>query len=284
MKLIDLTGKRFGRLTVVERVERKVYLSGSADTRWLCRCDCGTEKIVSSSRLRGGTLSCGCLQREKALHQANDLTGQRFGRLVAIERAPNIGRLTAWRCQCDCGNYVVVRSATLKNGETQSCGCLHSDLLSCRNRTHGKSETRLHKVYKNIKKRCYNTKSGSFENYGGRGITVCDEWLGEDGFQHFWDWAYANGYDENAPRGQCTIDRIDVNGNYCPQNCRWVTMQEQANNKRNNHYVVIDGEKKTLAEWCRVYGASYSAAISRIKKGADPKTAISTSCRKTMRG
>lgn len=141
-----------------------------------------------------------------------DLTGKRFGRLVVVERAPNIGRYTAWRCVCDCGNEIVTKGNSLQQGKTQSCGCIWRENHAKIHKTHGKSKTRLYRVWSDMKRRCRNKKRDDYRLYGGRGIRVCDEW--SESYEAFEKWALENGYDESAPYGVCTLDRIDVNGNY----------------------------------------------------------------------
>lgn len=157
----------------------------------------------------------------------NDLTGQRFGRLTALNREPSKNSITMWRCRCDCGNELIVRNDSLCSGKSKSCGCLKRERTVERNYRHGDSHSRLYNVWRGMKQRCSDPKHISYCYYGERGITVCEEW---QDFAAFHDWALANGYDEDAPRGRCTLDRIDVNGNYGPENCRWVSMKIQQNN------------------------------------------------------
>lgn len=165
-----------------------------------------------------------------------DLTGKTFGRLTVLREAPKNRSATGrsqrmWLCRCSCGNEKVVFGEKLRQGRTLSCGCLHEDIIkTARDQTtHGESRSRLHTVWAGMLKRCRNPRHHQYANYGGRGISVCPEWYSYEAFQ---DWAMSSGYDPEAPRGVCTLDRIDVNGNYEPSNCRWVDMKVQASNRR----------------------------------------------------
>lgn len=210
--------------------------------RWLCRCDCGNTVSVQLGNLtHGRAKSCGCLQRKlasinskKYAHKrAVDISGQRFGRLTAVEcvgKKEQAGYL--WRCVCDCGNEVAALTRDLRSGNTRSCGCWRNEKIGRINKTHGKShKSRLYNVWNGMRQRCNDPNHKSYKNYGGRGILCCEKW---NDFTAFETWAFQAGYDENAPYGRCTLDRIDVNGNYEPDNCRWIAIKEQASNKRKS--------------------------------------------------
>ncbi len=194
------------------------------------------------------------------MKKAQNISGQSFGKLTVIERVGSKSHNTTWKCQCECGNLVVVSRGNLLNGHTQSCGCnKHQQAV---NRTHGQSRTRLYYVWRNMLNRCYNSKVSDYPNYGGRGISVCKEW--KDDFGTFSEWAFSSGYNPKAKRGECTLERKDPNRNYDPGNCRWATETEQANNKRSNQYIEYKGERLTLTQAAKATGVPYKTLHKRI--------------------
>ena len=198
----------------------------------------------------------------------NDLTGQRYGRLVAIKPIYSKNKYIYWLCQCDCGNQCEVNGHFLKRGSTKSCGCLRKDLAKNKadtllhNPIHGLSHTRISNIHNNMIQRCYNPNNHKYKNYGGRGISICDEWLGKNGLINFNNWARANGYQDDL-----SIDRIDVNGNYEPSNCRWTNNIVQGNNRTNNTIYDFRGIKHTQKEWSEILGCSRSTINRAIKRG-----------------
>lgn len=209
------------------------------------------------------------------MSRALDITGQRYGRLVAIERAENkvskSGKVRArWLCQCDCGNKKIVLLDDLRGGQTKSCGCLSAEISSKKSKTHGMSGTRIYVEWASMKARCYNKESKSYNRYGGRGIRVCQEWL--DDFMNFYNWAMANGY-----RDDLTIERKDVNGNYCPENCCWITAKEQAKNRRTTLKTRDkNGNEVYAMDIAEENGIPMNVVIARKSSGWDLNKALNT--------
>lgn len=208
-----------------------------------------------------------------------DLTGNRFGKLVAIEkisRHRNNGKTrTYWRCKCDCGNEIEVAADALRKGSQISCGCYRKANCSKMFTKHNMTDTRLYYVWSSIKSRCENRNVHEYKYYGARGIKICDEWRND--FMCFYNWAIENGYDDNAERGRYTIDRIDTNGNYCPDNCRFVTQAKQMTNIRTNHNIEYNGEVHCISDWARITGIDQFKIRNRIEKlGWSPERALTT--------
>lgn len=199
-----------------------------------------------------------------------DLMGQRFGRLVVIEKLPSKEGKCWWKCKCDCGGFKDVPTAYLTSGSTQSCGCLAKETrrkygkINCKkasesHTSHRLSNTKEYFVWKNMIQRTSNPKNNNYHNYGGRGIKVCEEWKN---LENFYKWCCESGYKE-----ELEIDRIDVNGNYEPSNCRWITKKQQLNNKRDNVRVEINGVTHTLTEWSEITGINVSTLQYRYYGG-----------------
>lgn len=202
----------------------------------------------------------------KNANKVKDLTGQKFGSLtvLGIDESKD-ARQTYWICECECGVIKSIRGDGLKSGSVRSCGCLKrkQDRINLtKNHSHKMSGTRIYREWQGMRGRCYNENNARWTRYGGRGITVCDEW--RDSFQAFYDWAMANGYDDSL-----TIDRIDNDGDYCPENCRWATTQEQARNRRTNIDIRIGNATRTLSEWCEIFRIDANAAYARYKRNED---------------
>jgi len=264
----DITGNRYGMLTVVERVKAPVNLKRKS-VYYSCKCDCGNMFVTEKSRIVGGVVkSCGCYKSKKT-HETlfKDLTGKRFGRLTVLELEEIINGKPKWKCRCDCGNEVIIDGSRMKSGTTKSCGCLAKEIKSERSVTHGKSKTNLYRIYNHMKGRCYNPTDSAYENYGGRGIRMCQEWL--DDFMNFYNWSMNNGYKKGL-----TIDRIDNDGDYEPSNCRWADNITQCNNRRSNRKLTVNSETHTIAEWSRITGVGSSTIINRLNNGVSPKMAL----------
>lgn len=193
-----------------------------------------------------------------------DLTGKRFGRIVVVKRIrKENSKKTFFKCLCDCGKEKIFQSSDLISGKIKSCGCWkseHMKKLGKEQTKHGMTDSRLYHIWRGLRTRCNFDKSKDYNNYGGRGIKVCEEW--KNSFQNFYDWAIKNGYQEHL-----TIDRKDVNGNYCPENCRWADMYTQTRNKRNTVNITINGETKCSTDWSRILGISRHTVKKRYLKG-----------------
>lgn len=193
--------------------------------------------------------------------------GQRFGRweVIAPETIMDGRHKCLCRCSCESHTEKYVEKFNLIEGKSLSCGCLAKEEVAKRRTKHGKTNTRLYHVWASMRERCYCKTHEAYPNYGGRGIKLCDEWFND--YSSFEKWAYANGYNENAKKRECTIDRIDVNGNYCPANCRWVTQKEQNNNMRKTIILSYNGKTQSLLEWAEELNISPDTLRTRYDKG-----------------
>lgn len=179
--------------------------------------------------------------------------------ITILTRAPNNGKKTMYYCLCHCGNLFKASQSDLHSKHTTSCGCIQHYNRGKATLTHGQSDTKLYYVYKTMRNRCYNKQVNSYKNYGGRGIAVCDEW--KDDFQAFYKWAMSHGYKEGLQ-----IDRINNDGNYEPNNCRWVTRKRNCNNRRSNINITYNGMTKTATEWAEYLGVNKKAFCSRVRR------------------
>lgn len=224
MKRIDRLGEKHNRWTIIDISIKPNY--------YVCKCECGTIKeVLNSNLLENKSMSCGCLSKQRNREtKLKDLVGQKFGKLIVKKLVGTNSRGTSlWECQCECGNTIIAYSNNLKNGHTKSCGCLKKTVNGLHNHP-------LCSIYHGMLTRCFTpTNEYKKQNYKDRGISVCDEWLGENGFINFYNWAIANGWnDEKLPSGRhkLTVDRINNDEGYSPSNCRWVTYHVQNLNKR----------------------------------------------------
>lgn len=192
-----------------------------------------------------------------------EVKNKKFGRLTVIEELPKKNNKRFVKCMCDCGNEKQAFLDNVASGKTNSCGCIHRERVSQKNSSHGLSKTREFTIWMNMKARCTNSKNNSFHRYGGRGIKICDRWMLFENFIS--DMGLSNGL---------TLDRIDVDKDYSPENCRWATIKEQANNTRKNVYVNINGKRETLKQACERLNLNYKTVHMRISRGQTPELAI----------
>lgn len=269
-------GKRYGDYIVSSVIDQKPPKLQMVCTK------CGASKNVAFYMVREGIWNdYKCHKHYSNVVYDESYIGLKYGNLTIIG-LNETGNKKRFVCKCNCGEIKSIRPVDLITGRIKSCGCKHDEY----SKTHGGSKERLYHVWQGMRRRCESEKSAEYNNYGGRGITVCDEWRDYSAFR---DWAYLNGYDENAPFGECTIDRIDVNGNYEPNNCRWITIVEQQKNKRpysewqkpkirkKTALILFDGRLVPKTDLCKQYGISVETFNYRyIKKGMSVEAALST--------
>lgn len=259
--LKDLIGERFNKFLVIKRDGN----DKRGQSTWLCKCDCGTEKVINQWDLRSGnTKSCGCCR-----YKYKDLLNQRFSRLVVVAKADTSkdGSIK-WKCKCDCGGQAIARGQALRSGSTKSCGCLRRENRLSAVVVHGQSESKEYHAWQSMKRRCNNVNNPAWKDYGGRGITVSEEWM-----QSFDNFIKDMGV---APDNSYTLGRINNEQGYCKENCRWETRAQQAVNTRQNLFLTFEGKSLTLAEWSRVVGILPVTIKGRLKLGWSVERALTT--------
>ncbi len=223
-------------------------------SHWLCRCDCGNEKVVRGSSLKGMKVkSCGCLAIANGRLRALDIQGQKFGRLLAIRpTGARTGGSVVWECLCDCGATAFTSVAKLREGGTKSCGCLCREVHT----THGMSGSPEYRVWRSMLDRCSNPNSSRWHTHGSRGIKVCDSWSS----------SFDNFYKDmgSRPHDGLSLERVNNSGNYEPGNCKWGTATEQAENRRTTRLFTLDGTTQSLKAWCRALDIPYLRTYKRI--------------------
>ena len=268
MRVNDLTGKRFHRLLVLYRDK-----SINKHTAYRCLCDCGVEKTIAyNSLVNGHTKSCGCWGREvKGQSTKIPMVGKKYNKLTVLEEIPErVKSKIMYKCICDCGNTTIVAGRDLRTGNVKSCGCIGHKNKDVPHPRHGLSKHPLFHAWGGVLQRCYTKSAINYQNYGGRGIAVCDEWRYD--FLSFYNWSLDNGW-----RKGLTLDRINPNGDYSPDNCRWVTQAVQNHNKRNSlPPVTLFGKTMYLQDWATEYGMNYSTVLSRINRGWSVEKALLT--------
>lgn len=276
----DITGNTYGYLTAIEFD----HFDGK-NSHWKFRCKCGNTVVRSMKKIKESkTPSCGCYmteiiqkaeekrQQEKAIVEQRrrynkensirnrDLSGEKYGKLEVIKRLEKKDDAKSeYLCKCDCGNSVIKTQKYLINKSSNlSCGCGRKNVSLGFG---SKSRERLYGIYKNMISRCYNESNPNYKNYGEKGVCVNKIWLGDGGFEKFYQWAIHNGYSDNL-----TIDRINVYGNYTPQNCRWADWETQANNRRNNIRIEINGDIISLKEFCNNNNLNYNIVLKSLHR------------------
>ncbi|MEI7296575.1 hypothetical protein WCQ02_30915 [Paraburkholderia tropica] len=255
-------GSRFGKLVVLTGE----WLGSGARRKVRCACDCGSERDVAIADLRGGkTTSCGCYKKEWQEHHYPLPIGQKFGKLTVLRSAGHHGRGRMVEAQCDCGKSTTANIDNIRSGHTTSCGCQKA-LLAISRAKHGHSRqgarSRTYQIYRDMRTRCENPKYAEFHLYGGRGITVCEQW--RQGFEYFLA-------DMGESPAGMTLERDRVNEGYSPGNCRWATPAEQAVNKRNNVFIEYQGRRMTVSQWASELGLKAGRIYYGVKQGWPPE-------------
>ena len=254
--VVDMTGKRFGRLVAL----RHVGSAKCGGANWLCRCDCGKEVEAPRRSLCCGTKkSCGCWRSVVPNPCVKDISGQKFGRLTALHRSgTSADGAVKWTCRCDCGELIDVIGRNLRKGSTVSCKCYRKE----NNFKHGYSfrgkMTPEYKTWLGMNKRCYDKNQPCYHRYGGRGIGVCERWRK----------SFLNFLADVGPRPSKahSIERINNNKGYCKRNCIWATREVQSKNKENSFRITFKGETKIFSEWARELKMNPITLWSRLKR------------------
>lgn len=258
-----IIGQRYNDIVITGPMFKK-----GATKYFPCKCaNCGKEFEIAAQFVGKNKCCKECSYKGRI----RDLTGNRYGRLVVLSFAGRRGGKTMWKCECDCGTIKDVSSSSLLSGYTRSCGCLHRDVYSTwtpPNKTHGMKDSAEFNIWSMMKNRCTNPNCNRHQFYKDKGIKVCDRWLGPYGFIHFIEDMGMR------PGPRYSIDRIDNDGDYCPENCRWATKKEQSNNQSRNLILEYNGKKNTLALWCDELGLNYKRTWKRLKDGWSVKRAF----------
>lgn len=259
-KVKDITGLRSGKLTVTDMSH-----SDGREIYWKAVCDCGVVRTYRGGNLKQGkSKSCGCEThkwRKGSRHAVKDMTGEKFGRLTPVSFVDDDRRGAFWECVCDCGNSIVVSGKGLRSGDSKSCGCMQKDTVT----THGESGHELYGTWTDMIARCHDNTNSAYGRYGERGIVVCDEWRNSPR-------AFFNDMGKRPPG--TSLDRMNGNGNYYKDNCRWATDSEQQNNRSNNTWYDYGGKPYNGKQLCSRLGLNYNATKARIHRGKTPSQAF----------
>lgn len=263
---VDLTGQSFSRWSVLKNVGK----NKNGQLRWVCRCDCGTQKTVIGYHLMSGvSKSCGCLKAElTSKAKLINMAGKKYGLWTVIKRSDQRKKDASWLCRCECGTERVVKGYNLRTGVSRSCGCNRDKATKARMTTHGEGHkpfSREYRCWSAMLKRCRSIKGKDYNLYGSRGITVCERWV--NNYPAFLD-----------DMGRCpeslTIERVDNNKGYSPENCEWATPQTQARNTRKNRLETYNGATKTIAGWADIINADYTKIYQYIRNGHNIEEAV----------